>query len=495
MMKMKKICGIAAIVLALALVFSACGSGDNGSASSADAANAVIANNLGRKGKNLWTDGDKGEKIIVHTSLDERSEAKYVTEEILKSVKQGNKFSDHAVLYRMNAQSASLEGVFARSGISYKVIGGHRFFERKEIRDAIAYLNLINNHNDDVRLKRIINEPKRGIGDTTVNNAQQIASSLSISLFEVFSRADEFAAISRASAKLKAFCEMIEKLTVLAEDAEISEVYEELLSVSGYRAALVAAGETEADRLENIEELDTVIKQYELENDEPSLSAFLEEIALVSDTDNIDQSDDKVVLMTIHSAKGLEFKNVYIIGMEEGIFPGNQSIYGGESEIEEERRLAYVAITRAKKRLTITNASTRMLYGSTNRNLPSRFLREIPEKLCDMSAEAQSFGFGGFDGFDNPRGFAANKGSSYSKGIGKSSYISGFSKGSANVTAQKPKAEKLNYNVGQMVEHNTFGRGMVLKVTPMGSDLMLEIAFDTVGTKKLMAAYAKLKII
>ncbi|MDD6478344.1 MAG: 3'-5' exonuclease [Oscillospiraceae bacterium] len=457
-----------------------------------EAANAVIKNNLGRKGKNLWTDGEKGEKITVYTALDERAEAKYITDAILESVRNGNKFSDHAVLYRMNAQSASIEGVFARSGVSYKVIGGFRFFERKEVRDMLAYLNLINNHSDNVRLRRIINEPKRGIGNTTVNNAQSIADSLSIPIFEVFSRADEFAAISRASAKLKEFCAMINDLTDMLEEAEISEVYEEMLIRTGYKSALVAAGKEEADRVENIEELGTVIKQYELENDEPSLSSFLEEIALVSDTDSLDESDDKVVLMTIHSAKGLEFKNVYLIGMEEGVFPGNQSIYGGESEIEEERRLAYVAITRAKKNLVITNASTRMLYGSTNRNLPSRFLREIPESLCDISAAVSgysaAFSFG--DTYSQRSSYSPGGFGDTPQNRNGGSYLKG-----SYSAEEKPKSSGAGFKAGQTVEHKTFGRGLVVSVTPMGADSMLEIAFDNVGTKKLMAAYAKLKII
>ncbi|MBE6732456.1 MAG: ATP-dependent DNA helicase PcrA [Ruminococcaceae bacterium] len=461
-----------------------------------DAANAVIANNLGRKGKNLWTESGQGDKITVYTALDERGEARYIADSILESVRNGNSFSNHAVLYRMNAQSASLEGVFARSGISYKVIGGFRFFERKEIRDALAYLNLINNRNDNVRLRRIINEPKRGIGETTVNNAADIAAQLGIPLFEVFSRADEFAAISRASTKLKEFSNMINDLRDFYEQTSISELYEEMLSRTGYKTALIAAGKDEQDRLENVEELGTVIKQYEQENDEPSLSAFLEEIALVSDTDSLDESDDKVVLMTVHSAKGLEFKNVYIVGMEEGIFPGNQSIYGGQSEIEEERRLAYVAITRAKRNLTITNASTRMLYGATNRNLPSRFLKEIPEELCDISSASVNFygGFGSQQGsykdFGRSDSYNQKIASDYSFGTPKKSKPFG----TASAAAQKPSTSQ-NYVSGQMVEHKTFGRGMIMSVIPMGADSMLEIAFDTVGTKKLMAGYAKLKII
>jgi len=460
-----------------------------------DAANAVIANNIGRKGKNLWTDSGEGEKITVYTASDERAEARYIADCILESVRKGNRFSDHAVLYRMNAQSASLEGVFARSGISYKVIGGFRFFERKEIKDALAYLNVINNHNDNVRLRRIINEPKRGIGDTTVSNAAAIADQLGLSLFEVFSRADEFASVSRSSAKLKEFCDMIERLTVIAEEGDLSDLYSRMLEETGYLSSLQAAGKEEQDRVENVEELGSVIKQFIEENDQPDLSTFLEEIALVSDTDSLDEDDDKVVLMTVHSAKGLEFNEVYIVAMEEGVFPGSQSIYAGPEEIEEERRLAYVAITRAKKNLTVTNATSRLLYGSTSYNQPSRFLKEIPENLCSMTA---SFG-GGFNSFtpkkkDNSSFGMSDRGA---HSVFSNGYTAKPQKsfGAGNSFAAKSNVSAVTYKAGQTVEHKTFGKGLILSVKPMGSDSMLEIAFDTVGTKKLMAGYAKLTVI
>lgn len=469
-----------------------------------NAANAVIKNNQGRKGKTLWTDNGDGSKITIYTAEDERSEANYVTESILDNVRNGATFSDHAVLYRMNAQSNAIENVFARSGISYKVIGGLRFYDRKEIKDVIAYLQVINNNNDDIRLRRIINEPKRSIGDTTVTNAAQIASELGVSIFEVLKRADEYASLSRASAKLKSFCNMIDNLSELSEDLSISELFEQMLEVTGYRAALVAEGDEAKERLENVNEFASTIAQYELESDEPSLSAFLEEIALVSDIDSMNTSDDKVVLMTIHSAKGLEFNNVYLVGMEEGIFPGNQSIYAGTEEIEEERRLAYVAITRAKRNLSISKAYVRMMFGSTSRNMPSRFLKEIPEELCQLkgystyqnksSAYSQS---------DNKYGGYSANGSSYS------SYNSSYSAYANNKTSsssvkssyldaqKKPQASSNSsaYKPGQRVSHKTFGDGMIVSITPMGNDTMLEIAFDTVGTKKLMSGYAKLTII
>ena len=442
-----------------------------------NAANAVIKNNLGRKGKNLWTDKQGGEEITVFTADDERGEARYVADSILENVRKGAKFSEHAILYRMNAQSNAFENIFARSGISYKIVGGFRFYERKEIKDIIAYLQLINNNSDDLRLRRVINEPKRGIGDTTVNNAAQIAAELGVSLYEVFKNADEYAALSRAALKLKGFCDVIDELTNAAEDLSISELFELVIDKTGYRDALELSGEEGQERLENVKELGTNIAQYEQEVEEPSLSDFLEQIALISDIDSYDDSDDRVVLMTVHSAKGLEFDNVYLVGMEEGVFPGNQSIYAGPEEIEEERRLAYVAITRARKKLTITNSYTRMIFGTTNRNMPSRFLKEIPEEYC---------GFGGISRTVTPveidHGYSGKSSGGHYKKPMKSAH-------SAQVKTD------CNYTAGQRVRHKTFGDGLVIAVTPMGGDNMLEVAFDNVGTKKLMAGYAKLTII
>ena len=441
-----------------------------------DAANAVIKNNRGRKGKTLWTDNGTGEKISVFTADDERGEARYIADRILENVKNGAKFSDHAVLYRMNAQSGSVENVFARSGIAYRVIGGLRFFDRKEIKDVIAYLQLVNNNNDDLRLRRIINEPKRGIGETTMSNAAQIAAELGISLFEVIKRADEFAALSRAAVRLRSFCDIIDELTEMSTDISVSELLAEILEKTGYRQYLTESGEEpekQEERLQNVAEFASTIAQYEQDAQEPSLSDFLEQTALVSDIDSLDESEDRVVLMTIHSAKGLEFNNVFLIGMEEGIFPGNQSIYSGAEEMEEERRLAYVAITRAKKTLTVTNAYMRMLFGSTNRNMPSRFLKEIPEELCS---------------FEEYRRAPAK--SEYSSG--RTSYldINAYSKAPA-----APKTSAAKYAAGQKVSHKVFGEGLILSVKPMGGDTLLEVAFNTVGTKKLMAAYAKLTVL
>ena len=441
-----------------------------------DAANAVIKNNRGRKGKTLWTDNGTGEKISVFTADDERGEARYIADRILENVKNGAKFSDHAVLYRMNAQSGSVENVFARSGIAYRVIGGLRFFDRKEIKDVIAYLQLVNNNNDDLRLRRIINEPKRGIGETTMSNAAQIAAELGISLFEVIKRADEFAALSRAAVRLRSFCDIIDELTEMSADISVSELLAEILEKTGYRQYLTESGEEpekQEERLQNVAEFASTIAQYEQDAQEPSLSDFLEQTALVSDIDSLDESEDRVVLMTIHSAKGLEFNNVFLIGMEEGIFPGNQSIYSGAEEMEEERRLAYVAITRAKKTLTATNAYMRMLFGSTNRNMPSRFLKEIPEELCSFEGYRRSSAKPSYD--------TVHK--SY---LDRNPYSS---------PSPAPKADTAKYAAGQRVSHKAFGEGLILSVKPMGGDTLLEVAFNTVGTKKLMAAYAKLTVL
>lgn len=437
-----------------------------------DAANAVISNNAGRKGKELWTDNGTGDKIEVYTAEDERGEARFVAQKILEGVRNGAKFSDNAVLYRMNAQSGSLENVFLRSGISYRIIGGIKFFDRKEIKDIIAYMQLINNNSDDLRLRRIINEPKRGIGPTTVNNAAAIAAELGIPILEVLKRADEFDGICRAASRLRPFCELIDNLTEYSYENSISDLYIEILEQTGYRNSLTLNDE-DKERLEYLDEFATTIAQYEQDAEEPSLSEFLEQIALVSDIDSLDGEDDRVVLMTVHSAKGLEFNNVFLIGMEEGIFPGNQSIYSGPAEIEEERRLAYVAITRAKKHLTVTNAYTRMLFGCTGRNMPSRFLKEIPERLCSISGLK----------FSAPYEDSRKKTDTARTDIsfGKSSHH--FEK----VT--------VNYTAGQRIKHPTFGEGMIISVTPMGADNLLEIAFDSVGTKKLMSNYAKLTVI
>lgn len=451
------------------------------------AANKVIANNKGRKGKTLWTAQTSDSRISVSTLNSEQEEARFVADSILDCVKSGGKFNQNAVLYRMNALSSTLENVFVRAGIPYKIIGGHRFFDRKEIKDVIAYLQIINNKNDSVRLKRIINEPKRGIGNTTVKYAEQIASQFNISLFSVFENAEDYPLISRSSSKLKEFTNMINSLAEMAENAPLDELLDQTLTRSGYMAALRAEGNESNDRIDNVNELKSGIRNYMNETPSPSLSEYLEEVALVSDIDGYDDSDDTVVLMTLHSAKGLEFDRVYLVGMEENIFPGTQSVYGGEAQLEEERRLAYVGITRARKKLFITNAYTRMLFGFTQRNAPSRFLKEIPEELCEFSGIKRSSA-----GNWQTTGYSNDPFSGYSYPSNSKSDSSAYTVVQA---PKKPKQPTNTYIKGMRVRHKVFGEGLILSATPMGGDCLLEIAFDEKGTKKLMSNFVKMEIL
>ncbi|MFR0879588.1 MAG: ATP-dependent helicase [[Clostridium] leptum] len=337
-----------------------------------NAANAVISNNEERKGKTLWTENPEGDKIQIHTSSNEQDEAGFVATTILEQIAKGRKYSDFAVLYRMNSQSNILEKVFVKSGIPYRIIGGHRFYERREIRDMIAYLSVINNPSDEIRLRRIVNQPKRSIGDKTIATASEIAGALGESLLEVLGRADEFDSLRRASVKLKAFYDMMQELIDANDDESVSlhELYELILEKTGYIEALRGEKEEAETRIENINELASNLLKFQEENgEEATLSAFLEEVSLMTDIDNYDETADTVVMMTMHSAKGLEFPVVFLPGFEEGIFPGLQAIYD-PNEIQEERRLCYVAITRAKESLYLLNADSRMLFGSTSRNRP-----------------------------------------------------------------------------------------------------------------------------
>ena len=450
-----------------------------------DAANGVISYNTNRKGKNLWTDNGQGDKISVHTAYDEQEESVYITDKISENMSGGKaKFSDHAVLYRMNAQSNSIERSMVRAGIPYRIIGGFRFYERAEIRDAIAYLTVVNNPSDNMRLARIINVPKRGIGDTTVNKAFEIATGLGVSVFEVMSHADEYEALRRSASKLMAFCDMIRELSEKADKLHLDELFNEILEAIDYKAYLEADKEKGAERLENIGELVSNLMTYEQENDEATLSGFLEEVALMTDLDNYNAQADAVVMMTLHSAKGLEFPVVFIPGMEEGIFPGMQSMYSTE-EVEEERRLAYVGITRAKKKLYLTNANSRMLFGSTSRNLPSRFLGEIPKDLIEKTGNFSSPSrFGSYRDRDDDRvPFGENDIFAPKKTAPKADF---------SRPAAKPQPTGITFKPGDSVTSKVFGVGMVVSVKPMGNDCMLEIAFEKAGTKKLMANYAKL---
>ncbi|MDO4460501.1 MAG: 3'-5' exonuclease [Clostridia bacterium] len=448
-----------------------------------DAANAIIENNTERKGKNLWTDNGAGDKIVMMTATDEQDEADKIAQEILKGVSEERKFSDYAVLYRMNSQSLSFERMFAKQGVPHRILGGLRFYERAEIKDMLAYLSFINNHDDEIRLRRIINTPKRGIGDRSVDVAAEIAQQIGETLYEVMRHAEDFPALSRAANKLKEFTKMIDELTEMLEDEEktINDVYNEILDRTNYLSYLKTSDPERAeDKIENVKELSSNIVRYEEEGG--NLTDFLEEIALITDIDNYDNEADTVVLMTIHSAKGLEFPVVFLPGWEENVFPG-QSVFYNPSEVEEERRLAYVAVTRAKQKLYIFNAEQRIVFGQTNRNRISRFAEEIPTELIERKYSRQRMSFSSM--FSTPNFSSAQSKPASTK---TAFAASGFS--------APPKVKPTpagTYNPGDTVMHKTFGQGVILSVSTMGNDSLLEIAFEKVGTKKLMANFARLE--
>jgi len=427
-----------------------------------EAANAVIAHNIGRKGKRLWTANPTGEKVAVFQALDERHEASFIADQVLSQAKQ-NGFGQFAILYRTNAQSNSLEYALKRNGIPYRIIGGTRFFDRAEIKDMLAYLCVINNRMDDLRLRRIINNPPRGLGAKCIETVQRLAQSAGLPLYSIVSDPYSYGPLERSANKLMQFTLLIEELAQLLENGmSLPDFYDELLLRTGYEAMLQQKDTLEnKSRLENIKELKSSICTYMENSEEPSLSGFLEEIALYTDIEEYSDQDDAVILMTMHSAKGLEFPHVFITGFEDGLFPGMKAISDRE-EMEEERRLCYVAITRAMETLTITHARQRMLYGRTTAALASRFLREIPQQCIHMKgSEFQN------QGWSAPRNSYASQ----------RTYISP-SKTQPLIT--------LDLHKGDLVMHTAFGRGMVLTVTKIGVDALLEIAFDQVGTKKLM---------
>ena len=440
-----------------------------------NAANAVIAHNLGRKGKRLWTANQPGEPITVYEAADEGAEANYVANQILSRSKVSN-FKDHAILYRTNAQSNALEYAFRRNGIPYRVIGGMRFFERAEIKDMLSYLCVINNMTDDLRLHRIINNPPRGIGTKTLETAERLAAAEGRGLYHVISNPYSYAPLEKAATKLLQFTAMLDELrSLLATDISLPEFYDEVMRCTGY-AAMLESKPTEENktRLENIRELKSSIQAYVQNAEIPSLSGFLEEVALYTDIEEYNDSDDAVVMMTMHTAKGLEFPDVYLVGLEDGLFPGMRAI-GDNEEMEEERRLCYVAITRAMQRLTICYARQRMLYGRTNAAMPSRFLREIPEDITVKK--------GGYYNRQALSGYAPSNYSYIAKPVNENIHLS------SSMTSVT-KGEYLELNKGDMVQHTAFGQGLVLSVIKMGGDALLEIAFDKIGTKKLMAKTA-----
>lgn len=439
-----------------------------------NAANSVIVHNRGRKGKRLWTANGVGQPVTVYEAPDERTEASYIAGQIIHK-SRGKDFKDYAILYRTNAQSNALEYALKRSGIPYRVIGGTRFFDRAEIKDMLAYLCVINNRLDDLRLSRIINNPPRGLGAKSLETAQRLADAEQIPLYAVISDAKCYAPLEKIAPKLNAFVSMIEDLDqMLADGISLADFYEELMIRTGYMDMLQKKDtEENKTRLENIRELKSSILSYVENAETPTLAGFLEEIALYTDIEEYNDGDDAAVMMTMHSSKGLEFPHVFLVGFEDGLFPGMKAI-GDMEEMEEERRLCYVAITRAKQTLTISYARQRMLYGRTNASMSSRFLRELPQDEIEKKGgfvAPQNRQEHDFDAQFRPRtDWSAPK----------------------NVYASRAPSlgAVLELNKGDMVNHAAFGRGMVLSVMKMGGDALLEIAFDQIGTKKLMAKTA-----
>ena len=476
------------------------------------AANAVIQNNQGRKGKELWTAGREGDKVALYTAMNENDEAQYVAGQIMDGYRRGRKWNDHAILYRMNAQSNQLEVALKRNGIPYRVIGGTRFFDRAEVKDMLSYLCVIHNHADDLRLGRVINNPPRGIGSTTIDKARAIAAEKELSMWEVISHAGDYPDLQKAAARLE--------LAALSHTMDLPAFFDEVVNRTGYAAMLQMKNDIESrTRLENVRELLTSINGYMENAEEPTLAGFLDEIALYTDIDSHDPGEDSVVMMTMHSAKGLEFPVVFVVGMEEGIFPGMRTI-GDPEEMEEERRLCYVALTRAKERLILTCASQRMLFGHTTNNRPSRFAGEIPAELIEASGRSYLDPYASqandWDDFDQtPR---PSYRSPYGRSEGRypvrerstGSYTGGYPRRPEAASAHprpgtspsrpaparpsrpsgsassRPAAALPDIRPGDAVEHKAFGRGMVTSAQKIGGDILLEIAFDGVGTKRLM---------
>lgn len=518
-----------------------------------NAANSVIKNNMGRKGKTLWTESGDGEKVHHYTATNEQDEASHIADVIGEHLREGASLKDHAVLYRMNAQSNPIETYFARAGIPYRIVGGQRFFDRKEVKDINSYLAVIVNPRDDVRLRRIINEPARKIGMTTIDKIGELASAAGVPMMEIIAHVRDYPALQRAAAPLERFYEMYRELCDLSISEPLDVFVGDVIKKSGYEAMLKAMKEEGETRLENLGQLVSSIKTYADQNGEDAtLAGFLEEVALISDLDSYDNDADSVTMMTIHSAKGLEFPYVFVIGMEDGIFPGDMAKYN-EEDMEEERRLCYVAITRAKKELYLSSSRTRMIFGQTRRNPPSSFLAEIDPALLDetQNPELSSYGGGfgagygsystnvpgGRSGYSGAsRGYLNSEYNARPRGGFGGGYSSGFASGGhespnsyggrhtvqstgfgsgygrsrgagsavpagagtstlagAPSAAAPKKKEAVSYAPGDVVEHRVFGRGTVLNATPIAGDCIVEIQFDRVGVKKTMANYAPLK--
>ncbi|MBQ2737756.1 MAG: UvrD-helicase domain-containing protein [Clostridia bacterium] len=458
------------------------------------AANAVIKNNEVRHGKSLWCDKGDGERITVRECQDATEEGKFIVDTVNRMVSAGEaKYSDFAVLYRLNELARSLETTLAKSGVPYRILGGLRFYDRKEIKDIVAYLSLINSGTDNLRLKRIINEPKRKIGNATVEAIEKIAQDAGVSMLEVISRAGEYTALAKSAPRLLDFYRLI--TDIRARELTPSEIIGEIFETSGYKDMLLNEGFEGEGKIDNVNELIVGAIEYEKRQREldlvPTLTGFLEEIALVSDVDKYDENADSIVLMTIHSAKGLEFPYVFLAGMEDGIFPSEQNMMS-EVEMGEERRLAYVAITRAKERLYISYTKNRMMWGRTTYNMLSTFVRnEIPDVLLKKEGGTRTGGAsrGGFSG----------RGGYGWTGYGQSgSAYGGYEvRRAPDGTAQKKRTAEdfgiARFKAGERVLHDSFGLGTVISSKDMGGDVLYEIEFDTVGKKKLMATFAKLK--
>ena len=467
-----------------------------------DAANAVIRHNQGRKGKTLWTENGRGELVTVKTTYNESDEANFVLGQIMMYYRRGGNWGDCAVLYRTNAQSNAMEYACKRNGVPYKIYGGLKFFDRAEVKDMLAYLCVINNPADDLRLRRIINVPARKIGAATVDKAQLIAARYGLTLYDVLCRAEEFPELKSSAAKLKPFTDMIEEMRRRLPDCPLPEFYDYVCERSGYAPALREKDDVESrGRLENVQELKSSILTYleNAEGTEPSLSGFLDEIALYTDLDSRADGDNCVTMMTMHAAKGLEFPQVFVVGMEEGLFPGNRAM-GDGAEMEEERRLCYVAMTRAREKLTLTNARQRTLYGRTTPCMPSRFLNEIPEENMEWLSKPQprsesweerdndygDRGYGSYGGYgQRTTGSVVTRREPAEPKAGALRSAAGASK-----AAPKAAAPRMQIQAGETVEHDAFGRGLVLSVRAMGGDALVEVAFDSVGTKKLMLKMA-----
>lgn len=452
------------------------------------AANSVIKNNKSRKGKTLCTDNGNGEKITVKHCENQQSEAQYIVNKITDLVSDGlYKFEDFAILYRMNAQSGPLETVFAKSGIPYRIIGGTRFYERKEIKDVIAYLCVLANPGDSLRLKRIINVPKRGIGDATVDELERISIAEGKSMLECAYNAGAYPSLARASAKLVKFADMMYELRRGYEQLPIGVIVEKVIEKTGYLEALAELDKAEAkDRSANVKELVSNAVQYDNTNPDASLETFLEEVSLVADIDNYDKDANAVVMMTVHSAKGLEFPVVFLPGLEEGVFPGAQTIMEADEEMEEERRLAYVAITRAKKQLYIIHCRQRMVFGRTEFHQKSRFACEIPEEYCIFERNDADIIYDAGEYRNERKEFVPQQ--------KKSTDAYAYNKARQLAEKRKQEASQTEtFSIGQRVEHPVFKTGTVIGAKPVAGDIMYEVAFDETGTKKIMGRFAKMK--